>query len=463
MENKVWETIKKYNMLSAGDTVVVGLSGGADSCALLQYLVSIREKLSLHIIACHVNHMIRGQEADRDEDFSRKLCIQLKVEFRLLKINVPEQAKLRKESTEKCARDIRYEFFGKIADEYNAKIATAHTASDNAETVLYNLARGCGIKGICGIPPVRERIIRPFITVLREETEKYCYAHNIHYVTDSTNLTDEYTRNKIRHGVIPVLKEINPAVIENISRMTENMRCNADLLYSDAICFLNEIRSDKYSDFYKANLLYSCDQALFAQIISILAAEHGFIPQAEHISLIREICRKGGELQLSRDLYAVCRQGSFRITEKKVRNNNEWEIPEWGQFIVISNKKIKPVKMSMSEFNNAEKNPDFLFINSGDCDTIPIGTVFRYRRSGDRFSLPERNISKTLKKLFIEMKIPAERRDSILVLAYGNDIIWIEGIGFSEKYICSRKTENVMYLDISEVSEKEKAHNGSGY
>ena len=136
MENKVWETIKKYNMLSAGDTVVVGLSGGADSCALLQYLVSIREKLSLHIIACHVNHMIRGQEADRDEDFSRKLCIQLKVEFRLLKINVPEQAKLRKESTEKCARDIRYEFFGKIADEYNAKIATAHTASDNAETVL---------------------------------------------------------------------------------------------------------------------------------------------------------------------------------------------------------------------------------------------------------------------------------------------------------------------------------------
>ena len=100
MENKVWETIKKYDMLSSGDTVVVGLSGGADSCALLQYLVSIREKLSLHIIACHVNHMIRGQEADRDEDFSRKLCSQLKVEFRLLKINVPEQAKLRKESTE---------------------------------------------------------------------------------------------------------------------------------------------------------------------------------------------------------------------------------------------------------------------------------------------------------------------------------------------------------------------------
>lgn len=454
MENKARITIKKYNMIDKGDNIVVGLSGGADSCALLQYLVSLREKLSLHIIACHVNHMIRGAEADRDENFSRELCKSLGVEFRLLKINVPEQAKLRKESTEKCARDIRYEFFGKTADEFDAKIATAHTASDNAETVIYNLTRGSGIKGMCGIPPVRGRIIRPLITVLREETEKYCIEHGIDYVTDSTNLTDEYTRNKIRLGVIPILKDINPSVVENISRMSENMNCNAKLLYRYANDYLEKCRSEIHVNTYKADLLYNCDNALFAQIISCLTSEYGFIPEAGHIKLIRDICRKGGEVQLRSDIFAVCRQGLFRITEKSVHDNNEWLLPETGQFIVINNKKITSVKMSMSDFNNAEKNPDFLFINSGDCDTIPFRAFFRFRKSGDSFRLPGRNISKTLKKLFIEMKIPAERRDSILLLADGNDIIWIEGIGFSEKYRCSSKTENVMYLDISSVVKK---------
>ena len=234
MENKIKETIRKYNMLSKGDTVVVGLSGGADSCALIHFLSSVKDDFSLTLIACHVNHMIRGDEADRDEEFSRNLAIELGAEFRLLKINVPQEAEKRHESIEKTARDIRYDFFEKTAEQYNAKIATAHTASDNVETVLFNLARGSGIKGLCGIPPVRGRIIRPLITVERDEIEKYCRKNELNYVTDSTNLTDEYSRNKLRHKVVPVLKEINPAIEKTITRMTENLICNVKHLDSSA-------------------------------------------------------------------------------------------------------------------------------------------------------------------------------------------------------------------------------------
>ena len=454
MENKANNTIQKYNMLSYGDCVVVGLSGGADSCALLQYLTTIREKLSLRIIACHINHMIRGEEADRDEDFSRQLCESLGAEFRLLKINVPEQARLRKESTEKCARDIRYEFFFEIAEKYDAKIATAHTASDNAETVLYNLTRGSGINGLCGIPPVRGRIIRPLIDVLREETEKYCVENKINYVNDSTNSGDEYTRNKIRHNVIPVLKEINPSVIVNISRMTDNMRCNAEYLYRQSEKYLELCSVSVKDKTYKAELLYTCDDAIFARIISILTAEYSFIPEAEHIKLIRNICKNGGEVQLSADLYAVCRQKLFRNTRKS-KPDRALDVPlQIDDDIVINNKKISPEIFTMSEFNNAEKNPDFVFINSGDYDTICNEAVFRYRRSGDRFSPAGRGVTKTVKKLFIEMRIPAEKRDSILLLADGNDIIWIEGVGFSDRYRCKKTTKNVMYLTVSEMDPK---------
>ncbi len=450
MENKAWKTIEKYNMIKNGDSIVVGLSGGADSCALLHYLVSIREKLSLNIIACHVNHMIRGEEADRDERFSKAFCDNLGVECRILKINVPELARLRHESTEKCARDIRYEFFIKTANECSAKIATAHTASDNAETVIYNLSRGSGISGLCGIPPVRDNIIRPLISVLREDTESYCRKNSIDYVTDSTNLTNEYTRNKIRLGIIPVLKEINPSVIENISRMTDNLRCNVDFLYSFSEEHLKRCEDARYKETYKAKLLYRCDEAVFAHMIRILTSRYDIIPEMRHIKLIRKICQSGGEVQINQNVYAVCRQGLFRITEK--RNSEKFSIllSDIKDRIVIKHKKIVLKKIPVSEINNAEKNSDLLFINLLDCDTIPYGAVLRYREGGDMFALPKRGVTKPVKKLFTEMKIPAERRDSILLLADGNDILWIDGIGASEKYRCKKTTSDVLQIIVSD-------------
>ncbi len=460
MENKIRHTIEQYHMLEKGDTVVVGLSGGADSCALLHYLVSIREQMSLRIIACHINHMIRGEEADRDQHFAEQFCGQLHTEFRLLRINVPEEAARRQEGLEQCARSIRYAFFEEIAGAYNGRIATAHTASDNAETVLYHLARGSGIRGLCGIPPVRDRIIRPLITCTREEVEQYCARNEILFVTDSTNLADDYTRNKIRHHVIPVLEEINPAAVTNISRTTEILRCNAEYLYRCSADLLEEARVEKHRGTYKANTLYNAHPAVFAQMMAELCRPYGMIPDAEHIALMHQITHSGGAVQLNENLFAVCSQGLFRIYDKHTHSGGEGTYSEiavgMAENIVINDKKISLKRVSISEFNNAKKNPDFLFINSGDCDTIPVRAVFRYRQSGDRFAPPHRHLTKSVRKLFIEMKIPAERRNRILLLADGNDIIWIEGIGFSEKYGVTSRTERVLLLTVAEGADEGK-------
>ena len=205
MNNLVLHTIENHGMLQKNDRVIVALSGGADSVTLLDILNSVKEKYNLTIFLAHINHGLRGDEADRDENFCRELSQKYNAEIFVKKANVKELAKQQKISEELCGRNVRYSFFEELADKLNAKIATAHTASDNAETLLFNIARGSSVAGVASIPPIRGRIIRPLIEVTRTRIEQYCSEHNLNYVTDSTNLTDDYTRNNIRHNVIPLL------------------------------------------------------------------------------------------------------------------------------------------------------------------------------------------------------------------------------------------------------------------
>lgn len=451
MENKALKTIEKYNMLSEGDTVVVGLSGGADSCALFYFLLSLKNKMNLNIIACHVNHMLRGKEADRDEAFVKKICDDNSVEFRLLKTDVAAMSRELKESTEKCGRDIRYAFFDKTAAEFNGKIATAHTASDNAETVIFNMTRGCGIRGLCGIPPVRGNIIRPLIEVTRAEIEQYCCEHNYRYITDSSNLTREYTRNKLRHDVIPILKEINPSFEHSIIKLTQRMMCNAQHLYISAQGILDSAYTAKG---YKVDILNTCDDPVFAEIISILTKKFDIIPESVHIEMIRKICASSGTVEIKSKIYAVSNQGFLRII-KKTEDNFKGEIPYNGQdLIVINDKKIKLSVLNIDEFYKRQKNNKFLFNYCLDYDTITMLDVFRFRKSGDNFRLPKRNITKSIKRLFNELKIPRDERDEILVLADGSDVLWIEGIGPSEKCMIKSTSQRVLVIQPDNFSER---------
>ena len=227
MEAKVFKTIQKYHMLSSEDVVLVALSGGADSMALLYFLY---KNCNYKLYAAHINHNLRGEESDGDEEFVKTCCKNLKIELFILNADVKIEAQCKGFSIEQAARSIRYDFLEKTAEGLHAKIATAHTLSDNMETVLFNLVRGTGIKGLCGIPPVRNNIIRPLLECTRAEIEEYCAKNNLSYVIDSTNTDTKYNRNFIRHKIIPALYQINPSFDIGVNRLTEGLRNDEDYL-----------------------------------------------------------------------------------------------------------------------------------------------------------------------------------------------------------------------------------------
>ncbi len=429
-EKTVLTTIEKYNMLEKGATVIVALSGGADSVSLLNALISIKEKYSLNIKAAHVNHNLRGAEAERDENFVRKICAEKNVELFVKSVDINIIADEEKISTELAGRQERYRFFEELNTRFNAKTATAHTADDNAETVIFNLIRGAGLNGLCGIKPVREGIIRPLINLGREEVERYCEENNLEFVTDSTNLTDDYTRNKIRHKIIPVIRELNPGFIGTVKNETEVL---------SGINSYIELKSEEYIKNAEVENGCSCEKlreipdALKPAVIYTLLRKNGIMPESKHISLIAGILETGA-VDLNGSLRAVSKQGTLRFIDKEVQENKFSE---------------KELKLDMSFCYNGNKY-SVKEINSEGAlkkSVLEKDAVFRTRRAGDSFTLPRRKVTKSLKKLFNELKIPEEKRDSVMLLASGSEVLWIEGVGASESALSYEKNGFIINVE----------------
>ena len=224
MKEKVLETIKKYNLIENGDKIVIGVSGGPDSIALLNVLLEIKKDkiIDFDMVVCHINHMIR-QEANDDEEYVLNFCKKYKIEFYARRIEIEKIAKESKIGTEEAGRNARYEFFNEILERTSSnKIATAHTSNDNAETVLMNIIRGSGTSGLKGIDAKRDNLIRPLIECNRYEIEKYCEENKLDPRIDKTNFENIYTRNKVRNMLIPYIKEnFNPNIIEGINRLSD--------------------------------------------------------------------------------------------------------------------------------------------------------------------------------------------------------------------------------------------------
>ena len=224
MKEKVLETIKKYNLIEDGDKIVIGVSGGPDSIALLNILLKIKKEniINFNIVVCHINHMIR-EEANDDEEYVSNFCKKYNIEFYSQKIEIQKIARDSRIGTEEAGRNARYDFFDEILEKTSSnKIATAHTANDNAETVLMNIIRGSGTSGLKGIEAKRDNIIRPLIECVRSEIEKYCEENQLEPRIDKTNFENIYTRNKVRNMLIPYIKEnFNPNIIDGINRLSD--------------------------------------------------------------------------------------------------------------------------------------------------------------------------------------------------------------------------------------------------
>ncbi|MBQ7133595.1 MAG: tRNA lysidine(34) synthetase TilS [Ruminococcus sp.] len=419
MKHKMLKAVSDFSLIESGDNIVVALSGGADSVALLNMLNSVKELYNITLYACHLNHNIRGEEAQRDEDFVRELCKKLDIELFVKSVDVPALSAKRKQSLELCGREVRYEFFEELSIKLSAKVATAHTASDNVETVLYNLTRGSSLNGLCGIKSKRDYIIRPLIYATRDDVERYCEINSLSFVTDSTNLSDDYTRNNIRHNAVVALKSVNAELEATVTRMCSSL---SDIQnYLDKIS-LEEINKSKTEYGYDCKKLLQLDSAVLKNAVVLIAKNSGVQLSFRLVELIAEAMKNSGSVDLGEKKRAVCKQGFLRIVDIDAECEDFSETPflSCGYAEYISNEELKNINKK-------------LLNNCINCDIITDSTVLRTRRDGDTFTLKNRDVTKSLKKLLNELKIPAEKRSSLKLIANGSTVLWLEGVGASKQ------------------------------
>lgn len=327
--DKVRRTIADHNMLSGRERAVcAALSGGADSVSLLLAMKTLSEERGFVLSACHLNHGLRGGESDGDQLFCAELCARLQIPLITEKMNVAELAE-KHESLEEAARRVRYDFFGRALDGLGegSVLATAHTANDNAETVLINMARGTGLAGLCGIPPVRglgeHTVIRPLIRCTRADVEEFLAANGQGYVTDKTNLSEEYTRNKIRRRLLPEILEINPSALETLGRMTANLRDDNAFLEELAEKALAENRQGRG---YNAAELAKLPVPVKSRALRRILMEGGVEPSALRINTAAELlAKRSARYNPCKDRFFTIRKGICFVekTEQHYRRFNE--------------------------------------------------------------------------------------------------------------------------------------------
>ena len=400
MLNKLLSFIREQDMIQPGDTIICAVSGGADSVALLFALYLLKEKLQINLEAAHFNHHLRGEESDRDEAFVRSFCDRYDVSLHV----GGGQVTPGKKGLEAAARDARYAFLRGL----KGKIATAHTADDNAETVLMHIVRGTGLKGLGGIAPAQGNVIRPMLKVTRQDVESFLEEWCLDHMEDSSNASDAFLRNRIRHNVMPLLKAENPRLAENMSRMALRLREDELLLSSQGnLEVLPTVES-----------LKNMPKALRNRYLDAFLKRSGVRePEDSHIALAEALVFS--ENPSARASFP----GGITVSRKYDRLEVVQEAPaleptvlpcpgeaDFGQFRVIC-------------------TPAEAIINTQDHITVnPVGTILlRTRRSGDAIRLS--GGTKSLKKLFIDRKIPAAERSRIPVLADDRGILGVYSIG----------------------------------
>ncbi len=432
-------------MLQQGDTVAVCLSGGADSMSLFHFLATNQEKLGVKVIALHVNHGLR-EVSKEEEIFVTDYCRRMGAECIVYHADMNNRTKPQGLSTETWAREERYKFFFEQAEKYNAKLATAHTLSDKTETVLFNLTRGTGLKGAVGIPAVRDNIIRPLIDCTRQEIEQYCQANNIEYVTDQTNFEDIYSRNKIRLNVVPVLKSINPSFERSLSRFSQES--------SEIYTFLTQLSDNLYISAIGEKGL-DISQLLKENPVVVKNLLRNYLDKIDCLSadniedIFSALFRDKYSRQLS-DKYIYHIDNGYlsfeRIAEKNKNDLQPVEIT-LNEKVIFAGKEYHFYVASAEDYRNIKEKYSNCLTYCANYDIINSTLILRTRQIGDKFTLPKRGVTKTVKKLFIEDKVPVNKRDMLPLLAdeKGN-VIWLSGYGVNKRYIPSANRDKVLII-----------------
>lgn len=454
---KIRTTISRHDLLACGDTVIVGVSGGSDSVCLLNLLIQL-DDLKLKPVIAHVNHCLRGKESQRDADFVGQLAANLGLEFELLVNNVVEFAHRSGRSVEESGRIIRYDFFNEVSKKHNAdKIATAHTLDDQVETVLMRFIRGSGIKGLAGIPYFREpNIIRPLLDISKKDIKKFLADNRIKWVEDSSNLGEEFLRNRIRLYLIPALKELNPNLESAIARTSE--------IFSQNESYISKAAAKAYKKVFKkhVNGLYIGDLRKFNKLHTYM--KYSLIRESiarinenllnidfDHTYSAMELLNSGkisGEINLPGDVIVAKSYYHFVVTHKsEINPRYSYKVDSFGKHIFKHlSFEIKKEKVTRKDLgsNTALISPDkFKF---------PI--EIRNFRPGDKFVPFGMKGEKKLKDFFIDEKIPRYLRKLYPLFIINGEIAWIGGLRMSDKFRVTGK--NAIGLFLNEKNFKSK-------
>ncbi len=422
-KTKYLDTVSRYGMLKEGTSVLVGFSGGADSSLLLSLL---SQTDGITVAAAHINHGIRGEEAIRDEYFCRRFCDENKITLYTKRVDIPKIAKDSGIGIEEAARNARYEFFNEICAEHGYDvIATAHNADDNLETVLFHLVRGTGIDGLCGIPPIRENIIRPLICYSKEEIYDGCREMSIPFIYDSTNSDTAYRRNFLRQEIIPKLKSINPSLCDTITRTTQLFKSDAGLL--------SELASEYSFQDGRASLSGLHDSILSRVIINELKARNIQFERDRINEMIAAIRSEVAHISLSINRTSfVCDRDLLYFENVKKETAFSFK-PIIGLNVIDDESAIGIYygdPTSQEEVDNA-KNIYKLSIQAAiSSDKINDNTLIRSRKNGDIIML--RGHKRKVKKLIQSLKMPSRDTDSLPFIECSGEIVYIPHFGPSD-------------------------------
>ena len=456
---KAFQLIEKYHMIQPGDRILVGVSGGADSVCLLLVLLEYQKQMDFAMKAVHVEHGIRGEESLQDAEYVKGLCETLGVEYECVSVDIPTMAAEQKISEEEAGRIARYQIFSQVQKVWHAgKIAVAHNQNDQAETILWNLARGSGLDGATGIRPVRETIIRPLLECSRREIEAWLKKRNISWREDRTNQELDYTRNVIRNLLFPQMQEtLNAGIVEHLAEFGTEMQQTREFLQG-LVCDACENMTQIHPGRAVVDLKKLCEEKKFFQerILRNCLKEAGCglkDIQRGHIQAICELQEKqsGRQIQLPGGWTArrafdqiIIEEASAEKQEKTVPEPIKLKIPgdtrtPWGIFT------------TRIIFYENQSIPQKKYTKWLSYDKITKSIYLRTRQAGDFLTVNRQGGRKKLKSYFTEEKIPAEERAYIPLLTMGQEVLWVPGYRISEGYKVEKDTKEILEITYKEA------------
>ncbi len=455
--NKIDNFIIEKDMLDLKDRIVIGLSGGADSVCLLLVLTKLSDKYGYgrgDIFAVHINHMIRGQEADGDEAFAKALCEKLGVNFISYRKDIVAYARELGMTVEEAGRKYRYQCFNEVATKNHCtKVAVAHNKNDLAETVIFNMLRGAGLKGMSGMLPVRGNIIRPILDVTRQEILEFLQEQGQDFRTDSTNEGIDYDRNKIRHIILPAMEEINSGSIKHICQLAEEAKNSYVFIHDKALENYDGLSEE--DDFGKTvsidiNMLYKSSpvlqEHLIHEAIGDVAEGKKDITRKHIMAVVGLIYQDTGKVvELPYNIRARRSYDKLIITDKNqdasdyridINGAGIYEIPGWGSI----------------EFKIIDNTPDIdipkkIYTKMLDYDKIKDKLCIRTPEDGDYITINLEGSVKKISRVFIDNKIDREIRANWPLLACGSHIVWALGIRFNEAFRIDENTKKILYMN----------------